>query len=118
MLHGESSKPRVYLEAINIVGKLTPAAGGFRSLCVDDDGVRSIGLKPRLPKCGIYGGDKELVAAKAAKLQIAHQLDCFTAVGSPLGLAAPPRHTDDREHPQPSQTNANRRNSQTKHQAP
>ena len=53
----------------------------------DDDGVRSIGLEPRLPKCGIYGGEKEQVAAEAAKLRMAHQLDGFTAVGTPLGSA-------------------------------
>ena len=76
-----------YLDDMNIVGKLTPAAGAFRMLCVDDDGVRSIGLEPRLTKCGIYGGDKALVAAEAAKLRIAHQLDGFTAVGTPLGSA-------------------------------
>ena len=76
-----------YLDEMSIVGKLTPAAGAFRRLCVDDDGVRSTGLDPRLPKCGIYGGDKEQVAAEAAKLRIAYQLDGFTAVGSPLGSA-------------------------------
>ena len=56
---------------------------------MDDDGVRSIGLEPRLPKCCIYGGDKALVAAEAAKLKlrIAHQLIGFTAVGTPLGSA-------------------------------
>ena len=32
-------------------------------------------------------GDKELVAAEAAKLRIAHQLDGFTAVGTALGSA-------------------------------
>ena len=42
-----------YLDNMYIVGKLTPAAGAFRRLCVDDDGVRSTGLEPRLPKCGI-----------------------------------------------------------------
>ena len=76
-----------YLDDMSIVGKLTPAAGAFRPPWVDDDGVRSIGLEPRLPKCGIYGGDKEQVAAEAAKLRIAHKLDGFTAVGTPLGSA-------------------------------
>ena len=76
-----------YLDDMSIVGRLTPAAGAFRRLCVDDDGVRSTGLEPRLPKCGIYGGDKEQVAAQAAKLQITHQLDGCTAVGTPLGSA-------------------------------
>ena len=80
-----------YVDDTSIACKLTPAAGAFRLLCVDDDGVRSIGLEPRLPKCGIYGGDngtcKEQVAAEAAKLRIAHQLDGFTAVGTPLGSA-------------------------------
>ena len=51
---------------------------------MDDDEVRSLGLEPRLPKCGIYGCDKELVATEAAKLRIAHQL-VGTAVGTPLG---------------------------------
>ena len=74
-----------YLDDMGIVGKLTPAAGAFWRVCVDDAGVRSIGLEPRLPKCGIYGGDKEQVAAEAAKLRITHQLDGFTAVGTPLG---------------------------------
>ena len=74
-----------YLDDMNIVDNLTPAAGAFRRLCVDNDGVCSIGLEPRLPKCGIYGGDKEQVAAEAAKLRIAHQLEGFTAVGTPLG---------------------------------
>ena len=73
-----------YLDDMNIVGKLMPAAGALRRLCVDDDGVRSIGLVPRLPKCGIYGGDKEQVAAEAATLRIAHG---FTAVGTPVGSA-------------------------------
>ena len=41
-----------YLDYMSIVGKLTPAAGAFRRLCLDDDRVRSIGLEPRLPKCG------------------------------------------------------------------
>ena len=35
-----------YLDDMSIVGKLTPAAGAFRRLGVDDDGVRSIGLEP------------------------------------------------------------------------
>ena len=74
-----------YLDNMNIVGKLTSAAGAFRRLCVDDAGVRSVGLEPRLPRCGIYGGDKALVAAEAAKLRIAHQIDGFTAVGTPPG---------------------------------
>ena len=72
---------------MSIVGKLTPAAGAFRRMCVDDDGVRSIGREQRLLKCGIYGGDNEQVAAKAAKQRIAHQLDGFTAFGTPLGSA-------------------------------
>ena len=76
-----------YLDDISIAGTLGPAAGAFRRLCVDDDGVRSIGLEPRMSKCGIYGGDKGKVAAEAAKLQITHQLDGFTAVGTPLGSA-------------------------------
>ena len=76
-----------YLDDMNIVGKLTPIAGAFRRLCVDDEGVRSIGLEPRLPTCGIYGGGKEQVAAEAAKLRIAHQLDGFTVVGTPSGSA-------------------------------
>ena len=76
-----------YLDNMSMVGKLTPAAVAFRRLCVNDDGVRSIGLEPRLPKCGIYSGDKEQVAAEAAKLRIAHKLDGFTAVGTPLGSA-------------------------------
>ena len=74
-----------YLDNMNIVSKLTTAAGTFRSLCVGDDGVRSIGLEPRLSKGGIYGGGKALVAAEAAKLRIAHQRNGFTAVGTPLG---------------------------------
>ena len=76
-----------YLDDMNIVGKLTPAAGAFRRLCVDEQGVRSIGLEPRLLNGGMYGGDKESVAAEAAKLRIAHQLDGFTAIGTPLGSA-------------------------------
>ena len=56
-----------YLDEMNTVGKLTPAACAFRRLCVDDDKVGIKGLEPRLPKCGIYGGDMELVAAEAAK---------------------------------------------------
>ena len=76
-----------YLDDMNIVCKLTSAAGAFRRLCVDDDGVCSIGLELRLPKCGIYGGDKALVATEAAKLRIAHHLNGFTAVGDPLGSA-------------------------------
>ena len=77
----------LYLDDMNIVGKLTPAAGAFRRLCVDDDRVRSIGLELRLPKCGICGGDKALVAVEAANLRIAPHLDGFTAVGAPLGSA-------------------------------
>ena len=76
-----------YLDDMNIIGKLMPAAGAFRRLCVDDGQVRSIELEPRLPKCGIYGGDKEQVAAEAAKFRTAHQLDGFTAVGTPPGSA-------------------------------
>ena len=72
----------------NIVGKLTPAAGAFRKLCVDDDGVRSIGLEPRLSKCVIYGGDKARVAAEAAKLRIAYQLDSSALKGHRCGRAA------------------------------
>ena len=74
-----------YRDDMNIVN-LTQAAGAFRRLCVDDDGVR-IGLEPRIPKCIIYGGDEEQVAAEAAKLRMAHQLDGLTAVGTPLGSA-------------------------------
>ena len=81
--------PLVYLDDMNIVGKLTPAAGAFQQLCMDGDGVRSIGLKPRPPKCSNYSGagDKELVAAEAAKLRIAHQVASFTAAGTPLASA-------------------------------
>ena len=57
-----------YLGDMNIVGKLISAAGAFRRLCVDDDGVRSNWLNPRKPKCGVFGGDKELVDAEATKL--------------------------------------------------
>ena len=60
---------------------LTPAAGAFRQLCVDDDGVRNVGLEPRLSKlkCSIFDGDmlKDLIAAEAAMLRIAYQLDGF-----------------------------------------
>jgi len=73
-----------YLDDMNIIGKVTPAAGACGRLCVDDDGVRSIGLEPRLPKCS---GDKQQVAAEAAKLRIAHQLDGFTAVSTALESA-------------------------------
>ena len=78
-----------YVDDKNTVGKLTPAAGAFRQLYEDDDGVRSkgLGLEPRLPKCGIYGGDKVLVAAQAAKVWTAHQVDGFNAVGTPLESA-------------------------------
>ena len=62
----------LYLKDMNMVGKLMPAAGSFRRLSVDVEGVRSLGLEPPLPKCGIYGGDKELVTAVATKLLIAH----------------------------------------------
>ena len=76
-----------FARSLNTLGKLTPTAACSGRLCVDGDGVRSIGLEPRTPKCGIYGGDKELVTAEAAncKLQIAHQLDGLTTVGTPLG---------------------------------
>ena len=76
-----------YLDDMNIVGKLIPAAGSFRRVCVADDEVRSIGLEPQLPKCGIYGGDKGPIAAEAAKLPITHQLNGFATVGTPLGSA-------------------------------
>ena len=76
-----------YLDDMRIVGKLTTTAVAFRRLCVDDNGVHSIGLEPRLPKCGIYDGDKEQVAAEAARLRIAHQPNGFTAVSTPLGSA-------------------------------
>ena len=69
-----------YLDDMNIVG-------AFRRLCVDDDGVRSIGLEPCIPKCGIYGGDKELAATEAAKHRITHHINRFTTVGTPLGSA-------------------------------
>ena len=75
------------LDDMNIVGKLTPAAVAFRWLCVDADGVRCVGLETRLPDCDICSGDKEVVAAEAATLQIAHQLVGFTAGGTLLGSA-------------------------------
>ena len=59
----EESSLVAYLDDMSIVGQLPPAAGAIRRLCVDDDGVLSIELEPRLPKCGIYGGNKEQVAA-------------------------------------------------------
>ena len=62
-----------------------PTGARTTRLCVDDEGVRSTGLEPRLPKCGIYGGDKEQVTAEASKPRIEHQLDGFTAAGTPLG---------------------------------
>ena len=37
------------LDDVHIVGRVTPATGAFRRLCVDGDGVRSIGLDPRHP---------------------------------------------------------------------
>ena len=40
-----------------------------------------------LPVTHPYIGDKEQVAAEAAKLRIANQLDGFTAVGTPLASA-------------------------------
>ena len=61
-----------YLDDMRIVGKRAPAAGAFRRLCVDDEGVRSIGLEPRLPKCGIYRGcratDSAPVSPRLARL--------------------------------------------------
>ena len=74
-------------DGMRIFGKITPAAGAFRRLCVDADGVRSIGLEPQLPKCSIYGGDKEVVAAEAVTLWIAQHLYSFPPVGTPLGSA-------------------------------
>ena len=47
--------------------------------------MESVRLEPRLPNCGIYGGDKALVAAESAKLRIALQLDGSEVVGTPLG---------------------------------
>ena len=63
-----------YLDDMSIVGYLTPAAGAFRRLCMDDEGVRSIVLELRHPRFGIYGGDKEQVAAEAVKLRIVHPI--------------------------------------------
>ena len=74
-----------YQDDINNVGKLMRAAGSIRQPYVDDDGVRSIRLEPRLPKFGICGDDEELVAAETAKLRITHQLSGFTSVSAPLG---------------------------------
>ena len=56
-----------------------------RRLCVDDYGVRSI----RLVTAAALGESRltALVAAKVARLRKAHQLDGFTAVGTPLGSA-------------------------------
>ena len=76
----QEAPPVSHLDNMNIVGKLLPAAGASRRLCMDRDGVRSIGLELRASKCGIHVSDKELVAAAAAKLRIAHQIDGFTAV--------------------------------------
>ena len=38
-----------YLGDVSAVVKLTPPSGAYRRLCVDDDGVRSIRIEPRLP---------------------------------------------------------------------
>ena len=38
-----------YMDDMNILGNLAPSYGAFLRLCVDDDGVRSIGLQPQLP---------------------------------------------------------------------
>ena len=42
-----------YLDDMNIVGNVTSLACAFRQLCMDDDGVHSIAVEPRLPKCRI-----------------------------------------------------------------
>ena len=71
-IDAECKKARLvlYLDDIHISGKHVPAAGSFRRLCVDGNGVRSIELELQLRKCGIYGGDKDLVATEAAKLRM------------------------------------------------
>ena len=48
-----NARLELHLDDMSIIGKLTPAAGAFRRLCMDDDGVRSIRLEPRLRKCGV-----------------------------------------------------------------
>ena len=62
-----------YLDDISIVGAVAPGAAAFRRLCVEEDGVRSIGLEANLGKCGIHGGDAAAAAAVATELGIQHQ---------------------------------------------
>ena len=71
-----------YLDYRNIVDKHAPAANTFLWLCVDRDGVRSVGLESRTS-----GGSKEPVATDATKLRLAHHLDGFTSVCTPPGSA-------------------------------
>ena len=66
--------PYMAMDDMNIVDKLMLAVGFhlFQWLYVDADGDCCIWISRRLPTCGIYNGDTELVATEAAKLCIAH----------------------------------------------
>ena len=77
----EEAPPVMYLDAVNIVGKLTPAASSFRRLCVDDDGFRSIGLEPLLPSAASTEATRSWSPAR------------LPSYGSRTSLTASPRLT-------------------------
>ena len=74
-----------YLDDVHIAGSVAAGAAAFRRLCFAPDGVRSIGLEPRLDKCGVHGGGAGEAATAAADLGIKDMSRGMTAVGTPLG---------------------------------
>lgn len=74
-----------YLDDVQILGHVREGAAAFRRLCIDEDGVKSIGLSPNLGKCGVHGGDAADAADAAQELGIQHERRGVKAVGTPVG---------------------------------
>ncbi|MEL6449579.1 MAG: reverse transcriptase domain-containing protein [Pseudomonadota bacterium] len=78
-----------YLDDCTAVGK----SSALRAFLKELDGtgpnsVRSIGLRIRKDKCGLYGGTGTACADLAAAVKLPHKPDGLTVVGVPIGTSA------------------------------
>jgi len=86
-----TAPPVAYLDDITLVGRPAAVDRAFKQLVGNGpDSLRSVGLKVRPDKSGVFGGkglprNQQPVAALAATLGVQHRRDGFTVVGVPIG---------------------------------
>jgi hypothetical protein len=81
--------PVAYLDDLTVVGRPAVVQRVFQQLCGNGPGgLRKIGLKVRLDKSGVYGGNDEQCSELAATLGVPHRREGVTVVGVPIGTDA------------------------------